>query len=134
MILDNELKEMFHVHGDIPFYQTFEWLLPSFGGESFYECLLAWMCNFMLHNIKANRLMSKYYHPANGKGINKDNAVHFFGCQLARSLRGNLSIDGTWLTQELLDVIGTCMECMPNNAFKEIYQWLHIDDNWDNNG
>ena len=42
----------------------------------------------------------------------------FFGCQLVQSLRGVPSIGRTWLTCESLDGIGTCMECMPKNAFQ----------------
>jgi hypothetical protein len=57
--------------------------------------------------------------------------VHFFGCQLAQSLRGNLSIDCTFLTCESLDAIGTCMECMSRNAFEDIHTCLHVDDEWD---
>jgi hypothetical protein len=55
----------------------------------------------------------------------------FFGCQIARSLRGNPSIDCTWSTHEPLDRIDTCMESMPKNAFRDIYYCLHFDDDWD---
>jgi hypothetical protein len=60
--------------------------------------------------------------------------VRFFGCQLARSLRGNPSIEQTCSLRESLDAIGTCMECMPKNAFQEIYTCLHFDDDWDDDG
>ena len=38
-----------------------------------------------------------------------------------------------WSTRESLDTIGTCMECMPKNAFQDIYTCLHFDDDWDDN-
>jgi len=28
-------------------------------------------------------------------------------------------------------MIGTCMEGMPKNAFRDIYTCLHFDDDWD---
>ena len=43
-------------------------------------------------------------------------------------------MEQTWSTRELLNAIGTCMECMPKNAFKDIYTCLHFDDDWNNNG
>jgi hypothetical protein len=105
--------------------------LSTFEGVSFYECLSARMRNYMLHSIKDKGRTPLYYRPADGKDISADDVARFFGCQLARSLRGNPSIQRTWSTRELLDAIGTCMECMPKNAFQDIYTCLHFDDNWD---
>jgi hypothetical protein len=42
-------------------------------------------------------------------------------------------MEHTWSTCESLNLIGTCMVCMPKNAFKDIYTCLHFDDNWDDN-
>ncbi len=75
--------------------------------------------------------MPKYYHPANGKVIIADHVARFFGCQLVQSSRGNLMINHSWLTRKLLDAIGTCMECIPRNAFKDIYTCLQFDNDWD---
>ncbi len=132
-ISDKELKGMVDVHSNVRFSKIFEWMLPMLDGESFYEFLSTRMHNFMLHSIKTKGWMPKYYCPANKKVIVADHIAHFFGCQLARSLRGNLSIKRTWLTCKLLNAIGTCMECMPKNAFEDIYTCLHFDDNWDDN-
>jgi hypothetical protein len=93
--------------------------------------LLARMHNFMLHSIKDKGWMPKYYHPANGKVIVADHVTHFFGCQLAQSLRGNPSINHTWLTRKSLNAIRAYMECMPKNAFEDIYTCLHFDGDWD---
>jgi hypothetical protein len=108
-ISDIEMKEMIDEHGNIRFHKIFEWMLPTFYGESFYECLSARMCNYMVHSIKSKGQMPCYYWPADGKVIVADDVACFFGCQIARSLRGNPSIACTWLTREPLDAIGTCM-------------------------
>jgi hypothetical protein len=122
---------MMDAHGDIRFQKTFEWMLPTFEGVSFYEFLLARMCNFMLHSIKDKGWTPMYYRPADEKVISADDVARFFGYQLARSLRGNPLIQRTWSTRESLDAIGTCMECMPKNAFQDVYTCLHFDDEWD---
>ncbi len=125
------MKEMIDKHGDVRFHKIFEWMLPTFYGESFYECLSAWMRNYMVHSIKPKRWMPCYYCPANGKVIVADDVACFFGCRIARSLRGNPSIACTWPTREPLDAIGTCMESMPKMAFQDIYHCLHFDNYWD---
>jgi hypothetical protein len=51
-IFDKEIKEMIGVHGNVCVSKIFEWMLSTFDCDSFYEFLLARMCNFMLHNIK----------------------------------------------------------------------------------
>jgi hypothetical protein len=106
-ISDEELKGMVDVHGNVRFSKIFEWMLPTFDGESFYEFLSVKMRNFMLHSIKTKGWMPKYYCPANKKVIVADHVARFFGCQLALSLRGNLLIKLTRWTRELLDAIGT---------------------------
>ncbi len=122
---------MMDAHGDIRFHKIFEWMLLTFEGVPFYEFMTARMRNYMLHSIKDKEWAPMYYRPAGGKVISADDVARFFGCQLARSLRGNPSIRKTWSTRKLLDAIGTCMECMPKNAFKDIYKCLHFDDDWD---
>ena len=129
---DDEVKGMMmDAHGDIRYHKIFEWMLPMFEGVSFYEFLSARMRNYMLYSIKDNGWTPLYYCPADGKVISADDVAHFFGCQLARSLRGNPPIQRTWSTHESLDSIGTCMECMSKNAFQDIYTCLHFDDDWD---
>jgi len=127
-----ELKGMFDVHGNIRFFEIFEWMLPTFGSVSFYEFLSARMHNLMLRNIQTKGWSPLHYQKE--RVICADDVARFFGCQLAWSLRGNPSIKQTWSTREFLDAIETCMECMPNNAFQDIYSCLHFDDHWDDNG
>jgi hypothetical protein len=130
-ISDIEMKEMIDEHGNVCFHKIFEWMQPTFDGESFYECLSALMRNYMVHSIKSKGWMPCYHCPADGKVIVADDVARFFGCQIARNLRGNPSIAHTWSTHEPLDTIGACMESMPKMAFQDIYHCLHFDDDWD---
>ncbi len=58
-----ELKGFTDKHGDIRFCRIYEWMLPSFDGDSFYEFLAGWMRNYMLHIIKEKWWVLKYYRP-----------------------------------------------------------------------
>jgi hypothetical protein len=51
-ISEIEMKEMIDEHGNVSFHKNFEWMLPTFNSKSFYECLSARMCNYMVHSIK----------------------------------------------------------------------------------
>ena len=90
------------------------------------------MHNVMLHSIQTKGWTPVYYSPSDGKVISGEDIARFFGCQLARSLRGNPSIEWTWSTRESLDAIG--MEYMPKNAFQDIYTCLHFNGDRDDNG
>jgi hypothetical protein len=68
-------------------------MLPMFDDKSSYECLLVRMRNYMVHSIKSKGWMPCNYCPANGKVIIADDVAHYFGCQIAHCLRGNLLID-----------------------------------------
>ncbi len=92
-VSDKELKGFIDAHGDIRFSRIYEWMLPLFDGDSFYEFLAARMRNYMLHVIKTKGWVPKYYCPSDEKFIQADKVAHFFGCQLARSLRGNPLIE-----------------------------------------
>jgi len=131
-VSEEELKGFTDEHGDIRFYHIFEWMLPLFDGDSFYEFLASRMCNYMLHVIKEKGWEPNYYHPSDEKYILANDVACIFGCQLARSLRGNPSILRCWSTRESLNAIGTCMESMPKNAFGDIYSLLHFNDDWNN--
>jgi hypothetical protein len=131
-VSEEELKGFTDKHGDIRFYCIYEWMLRSFDGDSFYEFLAARMRNYMVHVIKEKGWVPKYYCPSDNKYILANNVSRFFGCQLARSLRGNPLIERCWLTWDSLDAIGTCMETMPKNSFKDIYSCLHFNKDWDN--
>ena len=51
-ISDEKLKGIIDAHGDIRFSKVFEWTLPKFDGETFYEFLSARMRNFIVYAIK----------------------------------------------------------------------------------
>ena len=87
-IFDKELKGMVDEHVDIRFCKIFEWMLPTFGGKSFYECLVARMHNFMLHSIKGNRWKPNYYCPAYRTVIVADAAAHFLDANLCKVCGG----------------------------------------------
>jgi hypothetical protein len=72
------MKEMIDKHDDVLFHKIFEWMLPTFYGKSFYECLSAQMRNYMVHSIKSKGWMPCYYCPANGKVIVADDVACFF--------------------------------------------------------
>jgi hypothetical protein len=127
-VSDKELKGFIDKHGNIRISRIYKWMLPLFDGDSFYEFLAARMRNWMLHVIKAKGGVPKFYRLSDEKYIQADNVARFFGCQLARSLRGNPSIKLCWSTWELLDAIGTCMESIPKNAFEDIYSCLHFNN------
>jgi len=131
-VSEEELKGFTDEHSDIRFCHIYEWMLPSFDGNSFYEFLAVRMRNYMLHVTKEKGWVPKYYCPSDEKYILADDVARFFGCQLAWSLRGNSSIERCWSTRELLDAIGTCMESMPKpkNAAEDIYSCLHFNDDW----
>jgi hypothetical protein len=76
------------------------------------------MRNYMTHCITTKSWTLKYYDPMDKKYITADHVARFFGCQLARSLHGNPSIERCWSMWESLDAIGTCMIRMLKNAFR----------------
>ena len=51
-ITEDKLEKLKYVNGDIRFFEVMNWLLPSFGIESFWEWLAAWMRNYKHHIIK----------------------------------------------------------------------------------
>jgi hypothetical protein len=76
---DDKVKGMMDAHGDIRFHKIFEWMLSTFEGVSFYECLSARMRNYMLHSIKDKGWTPLFYRPADGKVISADDVARFFG-------------------------------------------------------
>jgi hypothetical protein len=119
---------MIDEHCEVRFHKIFEWMLLTFDGKSFYECLSAQMRNYMAHSIKSKGWRPCYYCPANGKVIIGNDVACFFGCQIERSLKGNPSIDCTWSTCEPLDPIGTCIKSISKMAFRDINHCHHFND------
>jgi hypothetical protein len=108
-------------------------MLPKFGNADDISFMSTWQhgCRTTCFTSSVRRIGPKYFCPADKKCITAEDIVQFFGCQLAPSFWGNPSIEQTWLTKEALDVIGTCMGCVPRCAFEDMYRCLHFDDDQD---
>ena len=138
-ISEEELESLKDINGDIRYSKVFEWLLPRYGedGEvSFWEFLAARMRNYMIHIMRTKGYKPKYYNPTPVEECNKvtidaDHVARFFGCQMARMLRGFPSIEETWSTRESLDAVGSVKDCMPQDAFKDIHRCMHFSDDWE---
>ena len=50
---------------------------------------------------------------------------------MAWMIRGFPSIMETWSMQESVDAIDAVKECMPQEAYKEIYPCMHFSDDWE---
>ncbi|KAL7536120.1 hypothetical protein ACHAXR_006945 [Thalassiosira sp. AJA248-18] len=137
-ITDDELKCLKDASGDIRFESVFEWLLPTFGEDddeiSFFEFIViaARMRNYMIFIQRCKEFKPRYYDPSKCNTIQADHVAHFYGCHMARMLRGFPSIEETWCTREALDAIGPVKESMPKDAYIDLYRCMHFsDDDWD---
>ena len=74
----------------------------------------------------------RWYNPDNGDVILTDHIARMFGCQQCRAIRGFPSVDDSWSTQCPIDAIVPLKECMPRNAFTDMYRCLHFADDFDN--
>jgi hypothetical protein len=68
-ISDEELASLMDDSGDIRFPKVFEWLLPRYGDDGFWEFLAARMRNYMIHIMSAEE---KPYKPRHGKWVTVD--------------------------------------------------------------
>jgi hypothetical protein len=83
-------------------------------------------------NIEVQRNWKpRYYKPDEGLIILTDHITRFYGCQLARSNDGFPSIDDSWSTRDPLEAIGPLKECMPRDAFRDMYRCMHFNDDFD---
>ncbi|KAL7527968.1 hypothetical protein ACHAXR_007787 [Thalassiosira sp. AJA248-18] len=133
-ITDDELKGLKDNSGDIRFEKVFEWLLPTFGEDdqtSFFEFIAARMRNYMVYIQCAKDFKPKYYDPTKGNTIQPNDVARFYGCHLARMLRGVPSIDETWSTRESLDAVGAVKDSMPKDAYIDMYRCMHFSDDWE---
>ncbi len=56
-VMTEELARMYNGNSDLCFYRLFEWMLQKFGDVDdilFYEYMVAWMQNYMLHVISSS--------------------------------------------------------------------------------
>jgi hypothetical protein len=118
------LQNLKDVNGDIRFELVFDWLQPTFGVDDteYFEWISARMRNYMLHIIQKKGFKPKYYNPSIGRVVTADHVARFYGCHMARMLRGFPSIAETWSTREALDAIGPVKESMPIDAYTDMYR------------
>ena len=128
-IAEEELEALKDSQDNIRYAKVFEWLLPQYGDDdiqTFWGFLAARMRNYMLHTMRTKGFKPKYYDPvpidvSDNSVIEADHVTRFFGCNMARMLRGFPSINETWSTRESLDAIGAVKDCMPQDAYKDIH-------------
>ena len=132
-ISDEELEDLRDDSGDIRFYKVFQWLLPKYDDQSFWEFLAARMRNYMIHLMRSDGYKPRYYSPGPGKNrvITADHVARFFGCHMGRMLRGFPSIGGTWCTRDTIFAVPPVKESMTQDAYKDIYRCMHFSDDWD---
>ncbi|KAL7538013.1 hypothetical protein ACHAXR_008222 [Thalassiosira sp. AJA248-18] len=127
-ITDEEMKCLKDSSGDIRFESIFEWLLPTFGEDdetsSFFEFIAARMRNYMVYIQRTKEFKPKFYDPPKGNTIQHHDVARFYGCHLARMLRGFPSIEETWCIRESLDAVGAVKESMPKDAYIGISQMI----------
>jgi hypothetical protein len=132
---DGDLENMKDAQGTIRFHLVFDWLLPKFGQvldkEGFYEFAAARMRNYMTEIVRNRAYRPEHYKPFDGKFITADNVARFFGCQLARAIKGLSSVMNFWSTLESLNTIGMVKESMPCGAFSDMQRCMHFADDWD---
>jgi hypothetical protein len=134
-----KVRGMMDANCDLQYSRIFDDLLPTVGDEHLYAYLAARARSYMTYlmvqrNIEVQRNWKpRYYKPDEGLIILTDHIARFYGCQLARSNDGFPSIDDSWSTRDPLDLeaIGPAKECMPRDAFRDMYRCMHFNDDFD---
>ena len=85
----------------------------------------------MVWIMKEKKWKPRYFDPEKGFTIQGHMVKRYYGCHMARMLRGFPSMDDAWSTREPLDSIGSLKECMTKNAYEDMYRCMHFSDNWD---
>jgi hypothetical protein len=62
-LAEGNLEKMRNAHDVIHFHLVFKRLLPSFGGDKFYEFIAARMRNYMIHIIKHQSFILSHFDP-----------------------------------------------------------------------
>jgi hypothetical protein len=132
-LAEGDLEKMHDKHGVICFHLVFEWLLPMFGEDGFYEFVAGRMRNYMMHIMKDDSFSPCYFDPMDEKNIQPDHVARFFECQLVCAINGLPLVDDCWSTRESLDAVGTAKESMPCSAFSEMQGCMHFADNGEEN-
>eukprot|EP00956_Cyclotella_meneghiniana_P033550 scaffold96912_cov61-Cyclotella_meneghiniana.AAC.1 len=110
-------------------------MLPTFGDDDnpipYFEFIAQRMRNYMIYIKITKGFKPRYYSPNTGHTIQAGHLARFYGCHLARMIRGFPSIEATWSTRESLDAIGAAKESMPKDAYIDMYRCMHFSDDWD---
>eukprot|EP00956_Cyclotella_meneghiniana_P038739 scaffold159386_cov22-Cyclotella_meneghiniana.AAC.1 len=130
---DEELASMKDASGDIRVEKVFEMLLPRFGEQTYFEFIAARMRNYMLHIVANKNYKPKFYKPALGKKIEADHVARFYGVHMSRMICGFPTIEETWSTREALKHVSSAAECMPKDAYIDMYRCMHFSDDWEPN-
>ena len=137
-ITDEELESLKDASGDIRFENVFGWTLPRFGETDYFEFMAARMRNYMIHIMRTKNFKPRHYNPSPtvGRRIEAHHVARFYGIHMARMTRGFPSIEETWSSRESLKHIGPAAECMPKDAYIDMYRCMHFSDDWevDENG
>jgi hypothetical protein len=128
-----KVKGMMDANGKLRYFRIFDDLLPTVGDDHFYAYLAARACSYMTYLMVQCNWKPRYYKPDEGLIILTDHIARFYGCQLARSNDGFPSIDDSWSTRDPLEAIGPLKECMPRDAFRDMYRCMHLNDDFDEN-
>ncbi len=126
-----KVKGMMDANGDLRYFRIFDDLLPTVGDEHFYAYLAARARSYMTYLMVRRNWKPWYYKPDEGLIILTDHIARFYGCQLARSNNGFPSIDDSWSMRDPLEAIGLLKECMPCDAFRDMYRCMHFNDDFD---
>ncbi len=125
-----KVKRMMDANGYLRYSRIFGDLLPTLGDEHFCFYLAARACSYMTYLKVQCHWKPRYYKPDEGIIILTDHIARFYGCQLARLNDGFPSIDDSCPTRYPLEAIGPLKECMPHDAFREIYHCMHFNDDF----
>ena len=135
-ITQQELASLKDASGDIRFENVFQFCLPRYGDQSYFDFVAARMRNYMLHIIRTKGYKPKYYNPMIDRKIESHHVARFYGVHMARMLRGFPSMEETWSSREVIDHIAPAAESMPKDAYIDMYRCMHFSDDWevDENG
>ena len=138
-ITQEEIESLNDDAGDIRFHKVMELCLPRFdvqeaGQQSLWEWQAARMRNYMTYLIVYYDFKPKYYDPMGDikkeefKYITGDHVARFYGVMMARIGLNNTLINNMWTVREILDVVPSVKESMPQDVFKDLYPCMHFVD------
>ena len=107
--------------GKVQYHLIVDWLMPSFGGGSerisFYEWLGDHMQVYATNNPCAR---------SDGIKFTPDVVRRFFGCQMARSLRGLPSIEQCYDSREPLSHVASITESLQRDVYQACHACIHF--------